>query len=117
MIYYNSVDKINHTYHTVCPSYTINLNVQDGTNTWTFFDNNIIIYREVIQTIYGGGQIVIKGTDTTNYVEAGAVATDHVVLRWSVPRIEEDGTSVTLSVYELKLTPEDYTTKVVNKTI
>lgn len=117
LIYYNGADKINHTYHTVCPSYTINLNVQDGTNTGTFDANNINIYREVRQTIYGGGQIVIKGTDTTNYVEAGAVATDHVVLRWSVPRIEEDGTSVTLSVYELKLTPEDYTTKVIHKTI
>lgn len=117
MIYYNGADKIDHTYHTVCPSYTINLNVQDGTNTGTFDSNNIIIYREVLQTIDGGGQIVIKGTDTTNYVEAGTVATDHVVLRWSVPRIEEDGTSVTLSVYELKLTPEDYTTKVIHKTI
>ena len=117
MIYYNGADKINHTYHTVCPSYTINLNVQDGTNTGTFDNNNINIYREVRQTIYGGGQIVIKGDATTNYVEAEAVATDYIVLRWSVPRIEEDGTSVTLSVYELKLTPEDYTTKVVNKTI
>lgn len=116
MIYYNGVDKINHTYHTVCPSYTINLNVQDGTNTGTF-DNNMIIYREVRQTIYGGGQIVIKGTDTTNYVEAEAVDTDYIVLRWSVSRIGEDGTSVTLSVYELKLTPEDYTTKVIHKTI
>lgn len=117
MIYYNGADKINHTYHTVCPSYTINLNVQDGTNTGTFDNNNINIYREVRQTIYGGGQIVIKGDATTNYVEAETVATDHVVLRWSVPRIEEDGTSVTLSVYELKLTPEDYTTKVIHKTI
>lgn len=116
MIYYDGASTINHTYHTVCPSYTINLNVQDGTNTGTF-DNNSNIYKEVRQTIYGGGQIVIKGTDTTNYVEAEAVATDYVVLRWSVSRIEEDGTSVTLSVYELKLTSEDYTTKVVHKTI
>ena len=116
MIYYDGAGRINHIYHTVCPSYTINLNVQDGTNTGTF-DNNTNIYKEVRQTIYGGGQIVIKGDATTNYVEAEAVATDHVVLRWSVPRIEEDGTSVTLSVYELKLTPEDYTTKVVHKTI
>lgn len=116
MIYYNGADKIDHTYHTVCPSYTINLNVQDGTNTGTF-DNNMIIYREVRQTIYGGGQIVIKDTATTNYVEAEAVATDYIVLRWSVPKIGEDGTSITLSVYELKLTPEDYTTKVVHKTI
>ena len=116
LIYYDGAGRINHTYHTVCPSYTINLNVQDGTNTGTF-DNNTSIYKEVRQTIYGGGQIVIKGDATTNYVEAEAVATDYVVLRWSVPRIEEDGTSVTLSVYELKLTPEDYTTKVVHKTI
>lgn len=116
LIYYDGAGRINHTYHTVCPSYTINLNVQDGTNTGTF-DNNTNIYKEVRQTIYGGGQIVIKGDATTNYVEAEAVATDHVVLRWSVPRIEEDGTSVTLSVYELKLTPEDYTTKVIHKTI
>ena len=116
LIYYDGAGRINHTYHTVCPSYTINLNVQDGTNTGTF-DNNTSIYKEVRQTIYGGGQIVIKGDATTNYVEAEAVATDYVVLRWSVPRIGEDDTSVTLSVYELKLTPEDYTTKVVHKTI
>ena len=116
MIYYNGVDKLNHTYHAICPSYTINLNVQDGTNTGTF-DNNTNIYKEVRQTIYGGGQIVIKGTTTTNYVEAEAVATDYIVLRWSVPKIGEDGTSVTLSVYELKLTPEDYTTKVVHNVL
>lgn len=116
MIYYNGADKINHTYHTVCPSYTINLNVQEGTQTGLTFTNHEQVYNDIRQTVIDGGQIVIKGTVTTNYVEADVRSADTVVLRYCVPRIDTDNT-VQLSSYEININSTNYSTKAIHKTL
>lgn len=59
---------------------------------------------------------MVLGAVTRVTADSQAMAADYVVIRYGTPRINEDST-VTWSVYELKFSATEYTSKAIHKVI
>lgn len=95
-------------------TYVLNFTIQDGVNTGTFTAEQ---YNPLRAAIEAGKLIIIGGTVTRVTADSQAMAADYVVIRYSTPRISEDNKSVTISVYELKFSATEYSSKAIHKTI
>ena len=65
--------------------------------------------------IEAGKTIVVVGGVTRTTAVSTALADDYLMIRYCVPRIQNDNASVTLSVYELKVSASSYTSKSIHK--
>ena len=99
--------------------YTLTMNIADGINDNLTFNNHAAVYREIRQTIEAGGQIIVKGTATTNYMEADARSGTEVVLRYAVPRIDyvDNKNVVKISSYEIRINESNYSTKALHNVL
>lgn len=95
-------------------TYVLNFTIQDGVNTGTFTAEQ---YDPLRAAIEAGKLIIIGGTVTRVTADSQAMAADYVVIRYSTPRISDDNKSVTISVYELKFSATEYSSKAIHKTI
>lgn len=102
-------------------TYVLNFNVADGINTGSYSEDD---YNALRAAIEAGKLIIVAGSATRVTADSQAMADDYVVIRYSTPRISDDNTSVTLSVYELKFgllntgdTEYTYSSKAIHKTI
>lgn len=94
-------------------TYVLNFTIKDGVNTGTYDETE---YNNLRQAIVDGKLIVIGGTVTRNTADSQALAADYLVIRYATPRINADNT-VTYSIYELKFSATEYTTKAIHKTL
>lgn len=95
-------------------SYTLKFTASDGVITGSF---NEIAYNELRQAIVDGKTIVVSGGVTRTTAICTALADDYLMIRYSVPRIQDDNATVTLSVYELKVSASSYTSKSIHKVL
>lgn len=95
-------------------SYILEFTVLDGVRTGSF---DPAIYDEMRQAIEDGRNIIIKGSATRTNAVSSALGEDYIMLRYSVPRIQDNNSSVTWSVYELRFDRSSYTTKAIHKVI
>lgn len=93
--------------------FVLNFNMKDGVNTGVFRTEK---YEELRNAIDSGMSIIVQA-NSTQVIAVSETANDYVILRYTIPRIGEDNTTVTLSFYELKISETEYTTKVIHKTI
>ena len=94
-------------------TYVLNFTIKDGTNTGAYDADE---YAKLRAAIEAGKLIIIGGAVTRVTADSQAMAADYVVIRYGTPRINEDGT-VTMSVYELKFSATEYTSKAIHKVI
>ena len=95
-------------------SYTLEFSASDGVISGTFDE---AIYNDLRQAIIDGKTIVILGGVTRTTAISTALADDYLVIRYSVPRIQSDNATVTLSIYELKVSASSYTSKSIHKVL
>lgn len=95
-------------------TYVLDFTIADGVNTGTFTPEQ---YNPLRAAIEAGKLIIIGGKVTRVTADSQAMAADYVVIRYSTPRISTDNTSVTISVYELKFSATEYTSKAIHRVI
>lgn len=95
-------------------TYVLDFTIADGVNTGTFTAEQ---YNPLRAAIEAGKLIIIGGKVTRVTADSQAMAADYVVIRYSTPRISADNTSVTISVYELKFSATEYTSKAIHRVI
>lgn len=93
-------------------SFTLEFTASDGVVTGSFDET---IYNELRQAIIDGKMIVVAGGVTRTTAISTALADDYLMIRYSVPRIQDDNATVTLSVYELKVSASSFTSKSIHK--
>lgn len=94
-------------------TYVLNFTIKDGINTGAY---DATEYANLRSAIEAGKLIIIGGAVTRVTADSQAMAADYVVIRYGTPRINED-TSVTWSVYELKFSATEYTSKAIHKVV
>lgn len=95
-------------------TYVLDFTIADGVNTGTFTAEQ---YNPLRAAIEAGKLIIIGGKVTRVTADSQAMAADYVVIRYATPRISDDNKSVTFSVYELKFSATEYTSKAIHKVI
>ena len=93
-------------------SYMLEFSASDGVISGSFDEKT---YNELRQAIEAGKTIVVVGGVTRTTAVSTALADDYLMIRYCVPRIQNDNASVTLSVYELKVSASSYTSKSIHK--
>ncbi len=95
-------------------TYTLNFAASDGVISGNF---DKTIYNELRQAIEDNKTIVVI-SDVTIITGASTVLADgYIVIRYCVPRIQDDNATVVLGVYELKLSETTYTSKSIHKVL
>ena len=95
-------------------TYVLNFTIKDGINTGEYDAEE---YAKLRAAIEAGKLIIIGGAVTRVTADSQAMAADYVVIRYGTPRISDDNTSVTMSIYELKFSATEYSSKAVHKVI
>ena len=95
-------------------SYTLDFYASDGVISGNF---DKTIYNELRQAIEENKTIVVISDVTIISGVSVALADDYIVIRYCVPRIQDDNATVTLSVYELNLSETTYTSKSIHKVL
>ena len=95
-------------------TYSLNFSASDGVITGSFTET---AYNDLRQAIIDGKSITVQSDDTYTHAICTALADDYLVVRYSVPRIQEDNATVVLSVYELKITASEYISKAIHKVL
>lgn len=93
-------------------SFTLEFTASDGVVTGSFDETT---YNELRQAIIDGKMIVVAGGVTRTTAISTALADDYLMIRYSIPRIQDDNATVTLSVYELKVSASSFTSKSIHK--
>ena len=95
-------------------TYTLEFSASDGVFSGSFEETE---YNALRQAIIGGKTIVVLGGVTRTTAVSTALADDYLMIRYCVPRIQGDNATVTLSVYELKVSASSYTSKSIHKVL
>ena len=93
-------------------TFTLEFAASDGVYSGSFDPN---IYHELHNAITEGKPIIVQGGVTRTTALSTALGDDYIVIRYSVPRIQDDDATVVLSVYELTLYERSYTSKAIHK--
>ena len=93
-------------------SYMLEFAASDGVFSGSFDETEYIALRQAIED---GKTIVVVGGVTRTTAVSTALADDYLMIRYCVPRIQDDNATVTLSVYELKVSASSYTCKSIHK--
>lgn len=94
--------------------YTLEFSASDGVFSGSFEETE---YNALRQAIIDGKTIVVLGGVTRTTAVSTALADDYLMIRYCVPRIQSDNATVTLSVYELKVSASSYTSKSIHKVL
>ena len=94
--------------------YTLEFTASDGVFSGNF---DKTAYNELRQAIEDDKTIVVLGGVTRTTAVSTALADDYLMIRYCVPRIQDDNATVTLSVYELKISESSYTSKSIHKVL
>ena len=95
-------------------TYTLEFSASDGVFSGNF---DKTIYNELRQALEENKTIVVINDVTIVTGVSTSIADDYIVIRYSIPRIQDDNATVTLSVYELKLSETTYTSKSIHKVL
>ena len=95
-------------------TYTLDFSASDGVISGNF---DKTIYNELRQAIEENKTIVVISDVTIISGVSVALADDYIVIRYCVPRIQDDNATVTLGVYELNLSETTYTSKSIHKVL
>jgi len=95
-------------------TYTLEFSASDGVFSGSFEETE---YNALRQAIIDGKTIVVLGGVTRTTAVSTALADDYLMIRYCVPRIQGDNATVTLSVYELKVSASSYTSKSIHKVL
>jgi hypothetical protein len=95
-------------------TYTLNFAASDGVISGNF---DKTIYNELRQAIEDNKTIVIISDVTIITGVSTVLADGYIVIRYCVPRIQDDNATVVLGVYELKLSETTYTSKSIHKVL
>ena len=95
-------------------TYTLEFSASDGVFSGSFEETE---YNALRQAIIDGKTIVVLGGVTRTTAVSTALADDYLMIRYCVPRIQSDNATVTLSVYELKVSASSYTSKSIHKVL
>ena len=95
-------------------SYTLDFAASDGVISGNF---DKTIYNELRQAIEDNKTIVLISDVTIITGVSTVLADGYIVIRYCVPRIQDDNATVVLSVYELKLSETTYTSKSIHKVL
>lgn len=95
-------------------TYTLEFSASDGVFSGSFEEAE---YNALRQAIIDGKTIVVLGGVTRTTAVSTALADDYLMIRYCVPRIQSDNATVTLSVYELKVSASSYTSKSIHKVL
>lgn len=95
-------------------TYTLEFSASDGVFSGNF---DKTIYNELRQALEENKTIVVINDVTIVTGVSTSIADDYIVIRYSIPRIQDDNATVTLSVYELKLSETSYTSKSIHKVL
>ena len=95
-------------------TYTLEFSASDGVFSGSFEETE---YNALRQAIIDGKTIVVLGGVTRSTAVSTALADDYLMIRYCVPRIQSDNATVTLSVYELKVSASSYTSKSIHKVL
>ena len=95
-------------------TYTLEFSASDGVFSGSFEETE---YNALRQAINDGKTIVVLGGVTRTTAVSTALADDYLMIRYCVPRIQSDNATVTLSVYELKVSASSYTSKSIHKVL
>ena len=96
------------------PSYIIEFAASDGVISGNF---DKTIYNELRQAIEDNKTIVVISDVTIITGVSTVLADGYIVIRYCVPRIQDDNATVVLGVYELKLSETTYTSKSIHKVL
>lgn len=94
--------------------YTLEFSASDGVFSGSFEETE---YNALRQAIIDGKTIVVLGGVTRTTAVSTALADDYLMIRYCVPHIQSDNATVTLSVYELKVSASSYTSKSIHKVL
>ena len=95
-------------------TYTLNFAASDGVISGNFDKS---IYNELRQAIEDNKTIVVISDVTIITGVSTVLADGYIVIRYCVPRIQDDNATVVLGVYELKLSETTYTSKSIHKVL
>lgn len=95
-------------------TYTLEFSASDGVFSGSFEETE---YNALRQAIIDGKTIVVLGGVTRTTAVSTALTDDYLMIRYCVPRIQSDNATVTLSVYELKVSASSYTSKSIHKVL
>lgn len=95
-------------------TYTLEFSASDGVFSGSFEETE---YNALRQAVIDGKTIVVLGGVTRTTAVSTALADDYLMIRYCVPRIQSDNATVTLSVYELKVSASSYTSKSIHKVL
>ena len=95
-------------------TYTLNFAASDGVISGNF---DKTIYNELRQAIEDNKTIVVISDVTIITGVSTVLADGYIVIRYCVPRIQDDNATVVLGVYELKLSETTYTSKSIHKVL
>ena len=95
-------------------TYTLNFAASDGVISGNFDET---IYNELRQAIEDNKTIVVISDVTIITGVSTVLADGYIVIRYCVPRIQDDNATVVLGVYELKLSETTYTSKSIHKVL
>ena len=95
-------------------TYTLEFSASDGVFSGSFEETE---YNALRHAIIDGKTIVVLGGVTRTTAVSTALADDYLMIRYCVPRIQSDNATVTLSVYELKVSASSYTSKSIHKVL
>ena len=95
-------------------TYTLEFSASDGVFSGSFEETE---YNALRQAIIDGKTIVVLGGVTRTTAVSTALADDYLMIRYCEPRIQSDNATVTLSVYELKVSASSYTSKSIHKVL
>lgn len=95
-------------------TYTLDFAASDGVISGNF---DKTIYNELRQAIEDNKTIVVISDVTIITGVSTVLADGYIVIRYCVPRIQDDNATVVLSVYELKLSETTYTSKSIHKVL
>lgn len=95
-------------------TYTLEFSASDGVFSGSFEETE---YNALRQAIIDGKTIVVLGGVTRTTAVSTALADDYLMIRYCVPRIQSDNATVTLSVYELKVSASSFTSKSIHKVL
>ena len=96
------------------PSYIIEFASSDGVFSGNFEPER---YRELHHAIVEGKTIIVQNGVTFTTAVSTAIGEDYIVIRYSIPRIQQDNATVVLGVYELNVNERSYTSKSVFKVL
>lgn len=96
------------------PSYIIEFASSDGVFSGNFEPER---YRELHHAIVEGKTIIVQNGVTFTTAVSTAIGEDYIVIRYSIPRIQQDNATVVLGVYELTVNERSYTSKSVFKVL